>query len=167
MARVLVRNIDKTVVDQLKKQAEENIRSLQDEAKAILESAATDKSEAVRSWKRLRDSIGRSCDDHSKRPRQTLSKWGVDSSDATKRFFREEYSQQTHALLEIPDPLYAPYILGLDLYRVVIAQHRRGMLEEKPARRRSGDSLWCFINTSRSRNVLWSRPDDQNIHLRL
>lgn len=86
-----------------------------------------------------------------------MSKWDIDSSVATKRIFREEYSQQTHTLLEIPDPLYAPYF-WLELDRVVVARHRRSMLEEKPARRRSGDSLWCFINTSRSRNVLSVSP---------
>lgn len=39
MAQILVRNLDKAVVDRLKKRARENRHSLQAEAKAILENA--------------------------------------------------------------------------------------------------------------------------------
>ena len=42
MAQILVRNLDESVVKQLKKRAEQDGRSLQSEAKMILEQAAND-----------------------------------------------------------------------------------------------------------------------------
>ncbi|MGH7230402.1 MAG: FitA-like ribbon-helix-helix domain-containing protein [Nitrospiraceae bacterium] len=50
MAQVLIRNLDEKVVDRLKKRAKEHGRSLQAEAKMILEQAAPDY-EAV--WRRI------------------------------------------------------------------------------------------------------------------
>ena len=63
MAQLLIRNLDKKTVDRLKKQAESNNRSLQAEAKAILENAAPDKKVAALRLKRLRESLGRTFDD--------------------------------------------------------------------------------------------------------
>jgi len=50
MAQVLVRQLDRKVVERLKKQAKEHGRSLQGELKAILEEAVPDYAAA---WKRI------------------------------------------------------------------------------------------------------------------
>ena len=48
MAQILVRNLDDTLVEQLKKRAAENRRSLQAEVKSILEQSASVNMQAAR-----------------------------------------------------------------------------------------------------------------------
>lgn len=61
MAEILVRGLEVKVVDRLKKRAKANGRSLQAEAKGILEQAATvlDLDEAREAIMRLRKKLGR------------------------------------------------------------------------------------------------------------
>lgn len=60
MAQILIRDLDKKVVDRLKKHARENKRSLQGEAKAILEDAVrrTTPQELEKIWKKWREHWG-------------------------------------------------------------------------------------------------------------
>ncbi len=60
MAQILIRNLDEKLVGRLKKQAKGHGRSLQAEAKRILEEAAPDYEEVWRRIDRLRNKLKRS-----------------------------------------------------------------------------------------------------------
>ena len=137
MPDILIRGLESETIRKLKARAKQNGRSLQGEAKRLLEEASSTSDEDVRATCALEAAAcraevfqQRAVDPRGPEPMRTAV---IDASVVVAAFLSESHSDAAQSLLASGRPLYAPEFVYTEVANVIWKRFRRGEVDEREA----------------------------------
>ncbi len=158
MPDILIRGVRAETIRRLKLRAKRNGRSLQGEAKMLIEQGGGHGREEIAvvldRWERrfAGRKMARSLALLREEP-QAMKQCVVDASVVATAFFHEEYAEAARHLLLSDTSLHAPDLICAELASVVWKRHRRGELAEEEAIKLLTDMLALPLIVASSREL--------------